>query len=145
MAHKDGPHYIIKVLHENEGPIWENLTLWCTIMSCKWGSFIEFYRLSGIYFPQYSSCRLCVCGAFFSDGGWNLPLWLFSLLLFSRITGQVRDKLWPKCQLQFHLHCIFLLFLNWWLNWYMYDLQTYQSRKLSIFSCSSFPWLRFPD
>lgn len=88
------------------GRSWLLLGLWCTIMPCKWGNFIEFYRLSGIYFPQYYSCRLCVCGGFFADGGWNLSLWLLSLLLFSRITGQVRDTLWPKCQFQFHLHCL---------------------------------------
>lgn len=115
--------------------MWLIRGLWCTIMSCKWGTFMEFYRLSGIYFHQYYSSRLCVCGRFFSDGGRNFPLWLLSLLLFSWITGQAWDKLWPKCQFQFHLHCIFL---NWLLRCYIYDLQTYQSRKLSIFSCTSF-------
>lgn len=119
--------------------------LWCTIMSCKWGNFIEFYRLSGIYFPQYCSCRWCICGSLFSDGGWNLPVWLLSLLLFSWITGQVRDKLWAKCQFPFHLHCMLFFLQKWWLSCYVRYTNTPKQKTkhlfLSLFSLTAFSWL----
>lgn len=115
------------------------------MMSCKWSNFIEFYRLSGIYFPQYYSCRLCVCGGFFSHGGWKLPLWLLSLLLSSRITGQVRDKLWPKCQFQFHVHCIFFFKLMIKLVHIWFTNTPKQKAKhffLYLFSLTAFSWLK---
>lgn len=43
--------------------------LWCTIMSCKRGNFIEFYRLSGIYFPNITAADDVSLAAYFLMAG----------------------------------------------------------------------------
>lgn len=98
---------------QNPAPKWETYlgTIWLSLEVfgaplCPVNEAIS-ESFTGIYFPQYCSCGWCVGGSLFSDGRWNLPVWLLSLLLFSWITGQVRDKLWAQCQFPFHLHCMF--------------------------------------
>lgn len=54
-----------------------------------------------------------------------------------------RDKLWPKCQFQFHLQCIFL---NWWLSWYIWFTNIPKQKAkhffLYLFSLTAFSLLK---
>lgn len=78
VAYKDSPllHIIItksKSCTKMRNLPGDNLALirglWCTIMSCKWGNFIEFYRLSGIYFPDIAAADDVSVAAYFLMAG----------------------------------------------------------------------------
>lgn len=97
----------------------------CTVGSSKWGNFRVFYGLSGISLSTDFSTCYCCCWCFSEIAEFLLvyslwryccgPLCLAFLIwlphpllgVLNWVTGQEGNKLWPKYQFQFPLHCIF--------------------------------------
>lgn len=120
---RDAETAIIKVLHQNQGPIWGQSALLrglgaplCPVNEAISQSFTGYQEYISSIFQLPLMCLWQL-----TFWGWGGYLLVRLLSLFMWTTGQVRDKLWPKCQFQFHLHCMFL-FQNWWLSRYIYTL-----------------------